>query len=195
MRRWGMKSEELGMRNGNLFIFLSEVKNVIKKVIENIVMKRVLLILGVVLTMSCAVMAQDKSDAKCDMHKNRAEWFAQMRTKKLVFLVNEMGLTDTEEATFAVLFEKHEIELGECYKKIRTAKRSLNDESTEENYKKVVEIVRIETLKIAEMRADYLAKLEKILPAQKIYKLYAAEEAYKKLLISDMGKCKRNDKK
>ena len=46
-------------------------------------------------------------------------------------------------------------------------------------------------LKIAQLRAEYLEELEKIMPAKKIYKLYEAEEAYKKLLISDMGKCKR----
>ena len=160
-------------------------------------MKRVLLILGVVLTMSCGVMAQDKKEceAKCSAHKNRTEWFQQMRTKKLVFLSNAMELTDTEKAAFAVLFEEHEVEVAECYKKIRVAKHSLNEESTEVDYKNAVEVTRIETLKIAEMRAKYLESLEKIMPAKKIYKLCEAEDAYKKLLISDMSKCKRVEKK
>ena len=50
-------------------------------------------------------------------------------------------------------------------------------------------------LKIAQLRADYLEKLEKIMSAEKIYKLYEAEEAYKKLLINDMGRCRHGEKK
>lgn len=167
-------------------------------VIENIVMKRALLILCIVLCASgLGVMAQDKNEceAKCSTHKNRTEWFQQMRTKKLVFLSNAMELTDTEKAAFAVLFEEHEAEVAECYKKIRIVKRSLNEESTEQDYKNAVEVTRIETLKIAEMRAKYLESLEKIMSAKKIYKLCEAEDAYKKLLISDMSKCKRVEKK
>jgi predicted nucleotidyltransferase component of viral defense system len=67
----------------------------------------------------------------------------------------------------------------------------MSAEPTEEDYKKAVEVTRIQMLKIAQLRAEYLEELEKIMPAKKIYKLYEAEEAYKKLLISDMGKCKR----
>ena len=160
-------------------------------------MKRVLFILGVVLVMSCGVMAQDKKECetKCSAQKNRTEWFAQMRAKKLVFLVNEMGLTDTEKAAFAILFEKYESEVGNCYKKIRAAKRELGEESTIEEYDNAVKVIRIETLEVANLRAKYFEELEKIMSAEKIYKLYAAEEAYKKLLISDMGKCKRVEKK
>lgn len=160
-------------------------------------MKRVLLTLGVVFCIVFCVVAQDKKDcgAKCDVHVNRTEWFAQLRAKKLVFLVQEMGLTDTEEAAFAVLFEKNEAAMAECHKKIRVAKKLLDEESTEEDYKKVVEVVRIETLKKEKIRAEYLEKLEKIMPASKIYKLYEAEEQYKKLLIRDMGKCKKDKEK
>ena len=132
---------------------------------------------------------------KCDLHKNRAEFFAHMRAKKMVYLVDAMELTETEKAAFSVLFEKNESETGECYRALRIAKRAINEESTDEEYKNAVKVVRIQMLKIAELRAKYLEELEKILPAEKIYKLYEAEEAYKKLLINDMGKCRRVEKK
>ncbi len=132
---------------------------------------------------------------KCELHKNRMEFFAQMRAKKMVYLVDAMGLTETEKAAFAVLFEKNETETGECYHVLRNAKRAISEESTDEEYKNAVEVVRIQMLKIAKLRAEYLEGLEKILPAKKIYKLYEAEEKYKKLLISDMGKCKMVEKK
>ena len=161
-------------------------------------MKRILLTLCIVFSASVSMIAQEKMmcvEKVCDVHNNRSEWFMQMKAKKLVFLVKEMGLTDTEEAAFAVLFEKHETEMGECYKKMRVAKKSLNEESTEEDYKKAVEVVRVETLKKEKIRAEYLEKIEKIMPASKIYKLYEAEEQYKKLLIRDMGKCKKVEEK
>lgn len=157
-------------------------------------MKKIVLLL--VLTMSLSVFGQEKcNNPKCDVHKNRAEWFAQMRAKKLVFLVDAMDLTETEKAAFAVLFEKNETETGVCYREMRLAKKSMSEEPTEEEYKNAVEVARIQMLKIAQLRADYLEKLEKIMSAEKIYKLYEAEEAYKKLLINDMGRCRRGEKK
>ncbi len=157
-------------------------------------MKKIFLLL--VLTMSLSVLGQEKCNSpKCDVHKNRAEWFAQMRAKKLVFLVDAMDLTETEKAAFAVLFEKNETETGACYREMRLAKKSMSEEPTEEEYKNAVEVARIQMLKIAQLRADYLERLEKIMSAEKIYKLYEAEEAYKKLLINDMGRCRRGEKK
>lgn len=157
-------------------------------------MKKIVLLL--VLALSLPMVAQEKCDKlKFEHHKSRSEWFSQMREKKLVFLVNAMDLTETEKAAFAVLFEKNETETGECYREMRSAKRFMSENPTEEEYKNAVKVVRIQMLKIAQLRADYLESLEKIMPAEKIYKLYEAEEAYKKLLISDMGRCKRVEKK
>jgi len=153
-------------------------------------MKKLVLLL--VLALSLPMMAQIQCDkAKQDNYKHRAEWFAQMRAKKLLFLVDAMDLTETEKAAFSVLFEKNETQTNACYREMRAVKKAMSDEPTEEDYKKAVEVTRIQMLKIAQLRAEYLAELEKIMPAKKIYKLYEAEEAYKKLLISDMGKCKR----
>ena len=157
-------------------------------------MKKIVLFL--VLAMSLPMMAQEKCDRpKHEHHVSRAEWFAQMREKKLVFLVDAIGLTETEKAAFAVLFEENETETGACYREMRSAKKLMSAEPTEEEYKNAVKVVRIQMLKIAQLRADYLEKLEKIMSAEKIYKLYEAEEAYKKLLISDMGRGKRVEKK
>ena len=146
------------------------------------------------------VNAQVKCDKdalhKCDMqHKNRAEFFAQMRAKKLVYLVDAMDLTETEEATFAVLFEKSETETGECYRAMREAKKKIKEDSADEDYENAVEVARVQMLKIAQIRANYLENLKKILPAKKIYKLYEAEEEYKKLLINDMSRCRQQTKK
>ena len=157
-------------------------------------MKKIVLFL--VLAMSLPMMGQEECNKpKPEHHKNRMEWFAQMRAKKLVFLVDAMDLTETEKAAFAVLFEENETETGACYREMRSAKKLMSAEPTEEEYKNAVKVVRIQMLKIAELRAEYLESLEKILPAKKIYKLYEAEEAYKKLLINDMGKCRRVEKK
>jgi hypothetical protein len=165
-------------------------------------MKKIVLYLLCIVscTLCIEVSAQVKCDRelshKCDMqHKHRAEFFAQMRAKKLVYLVDAMQLTETEKVAFAVLFEKHETETGECYRAMREAKKALSAEPTDEEYENAVEVSRVQMLKIAQIRADYLEKLKKILPAKKIYKLYEAEEAYKKLLISDMGKCRQQPKK
>ena len=68
-------------------------------------MKKIFLLL--ILVVSLPLMAQEKcNDPKCAIHKNRSEWFAQMRAKKLLFLVDAMDLTETEKAAFSVLFEK-----------------------------------------------------------------------------------------
>ena len=153
---------------------------------------------------NCALCIDVSAQVKCEkdtlhkceiQHKHRAEFFAQMRAKKLVYLENAMELTDTEKAAFAVLFEKNETETGQCYRAMREAKKALGTEPTEEEYENAVEVMQVQMLKIAEIRADYLEKLKKILPAKKIYKLYEAEEEYKKLLINDMGKCRQQPKK
>lgn len=157
-------------------------------------MKKIVLLL--ILVVSLPMMAQAQCDkSKHDNNKNRTEWFAQMRAKKLLFLVDAMDLTETEKAAFSVLFEKNEVATNNCYREMRSVKKSMSAEPTEEDYKKAVEVTRIQMLKIAQLRAEYLEELEKIMPAKKIYKLYEAEEAYKKLLISDMGRCRRVEKK
>ncbi len=157
-------------------------------------MKKIILFL--MLVVSLPMMSQEQCDkSKQGQQKNRAEWFAQMRAKKFVFLVDAMGLTETEKVAFEVLFNKNETETGACYREMRLSRKAMNGEPTEEDFKNAVKVVRIQMLKIAELRAKYLEELEKILPAEKIYKLYEAEEAYKKLLINDMGKCRRVEKK
>lgn len=160
-------------------------------------MKKILVLLCIIYCALCVDVTAQVSVGKhkCELQRNRTEFFAQMRAKKMVYLVDAMGLTETEKAAFAVLFEKNEKETGECYHALRIAKRAISEESTDEEYKNAVEVVRIQMLKIAQLRAEYLENLEKILPAKKIYKLYEAEENYKKLLISDMGKCKMIEKK
>ena len=165
-------------------------------------MKRLVLFILLILNFSffIGISAQVKCDKgalpKCEMqHKHRSEFFAQMRAKKLVYLENAMELTETEKAAFAVLFEKNEAETDECYRAMRQAKRALGAESTDEEYENAVEVMRVQMLKIAQIRADYLEKLKKILPAKKIYKLYEAEEEYKKLLINDMSRCRQQTKK
>lgn len=165
-------------------------------------MKKIILYLLCI--MHCALCINVRAQVKCEkdalykceiQHKHRAEFFAQMRAKKMVYLVDAMQLTDTEKAAFTVLFEKNETETGECYRTMREAKKALSAEPTDEEYENAVEVLRIQMLKIAQIRAEYLENLEKILPSKKIYKLYEAEEAYKKLLISDMGKCRQQPKK
>ena len=156
-------------------------------------MKKIVLFL--ILALSLPVMAQGQCNNPKHEHHNRGEWFAQMRAKKMVFLVNAMDLTETEKAAFNVLFDKYEKETSECHRKMRAVKKSMSENPTEEDYKNAVEVTRIQMLKVAQLRAEYLEELEKIMPAKKIYKLYEAEEAYKKLLISDMTKCQRVEKK
>ena len=165
-------------------------------------MKRLVLFILLILNfsffigLSAQVKCEKSTLPKCELqHKHRAEFFAQMRAKKLVYLVDAMELTETEKAAFAVLFEKNETETGECYRAMREAKKALSTEPTDEEYENAVEVMRVQMLKIAQIRADYLEKLKKILPAKKIYKLYDAEERYKKLLISDMSKCRQQPKK
>ena len=69
-------------------------------------MKKIVLLL--ILVVSLPMMAQAQCDkSKHDNNKNRTEWFAQMRAKKLLFLVDAMDLTETERAAFSVLFEKY----------------------------------------------------------------------------------------
>ncbi len=156
-------------------------------------MKKIVLLLALVL--SLPIVAQEKCNNPKHEHHNRGEWFAQMRARKMLFLVDAMDLTETEKAAFNVLFEKNEKETSECYRKMRVAKKSMSENPTEEEYKNAVEVARIQMLRIAQLRAEYLEELEKIMPAKKIYKLYEAEESYKKLLISDMTKCQRIEKK
>ena len=102
-------------------------------------MKKIVLLL--ILVVSLPMMAQAQCDkSKHDNNKNRTEWFAQMRAKKLLFLVDAMDLTETEKAAFSVLFEKNEVATNNCYREMRSVKKSMSAEPTEEDYKKAVEL-------------------------------------------------------
>lgn len=154
-------------------------------------MKKIVLLLMLVFSVPMFAQVQGPGQRKCVQYKHRVEFFAQMRAKKLIYLVDAMGLTEVEKAAFSVLFEENEEETSKCYRAMREAKGAMSAEPTEEEYKNAVEVARIQMLKIAQLRAEYLEKLEEILPAQKIYKLYEAEDDYKKLLIKDMGRCRQ----
>lgn len=151
-------------------------------------MKRILYLFSILLLFAGQeLMAQD------DDHKDRWE---RIRSEKVAFLTDKLALTPAEAQKFWPVYNELESkrwEAQQCRRdlevKVKEAEESLSD-------KEVIQLTRDyagNMEKEGTLMIDYNDKFLKILPPQKVLKLYKAENEFRMYMIQKYRDRRKND--
>jgi hypothetical protein len=117
--------------------------------------------------------------------QKKEEQRAKIKAQKVVFFNDQLNLTETESTAFWALYDDFQIDLRSTRREIKRAMRQ-GEESTP-NYNAIVKKVNSQRIRQDSIYRHFNNELGKILPAEKVYKFYKAEEEFKRMLIKNMN--------
>lgn len=136
-------------------------------------MKNILLFICL-FSLSLPILAQKKD--KCSQE--------EFRSKKEAYLKEKAGLTDEEaQAFFPLYFQLEDLKKdinGKAWKKARKGRKS---QTTEEEYKDIVDTFVNVQIQAAALDKEYLEKFKKVLSSQKIYMVFYAEIKFNRNML------------
>jgi hypothetical protein len=160
-----------------------------KKPINNIIMKRQIIILSVLFIFSIGVVEAQRG---AGYHKDRWDKF---RTEKIAFISSRLELTPTEAERFWPVYNQMNKKRREIQKLRRTIDervRTVNDTLSE---KEIIDLTRkyAESMqKEGTVQIEYNEKFLKILPPVKVLNLYKTEKEFRMYMIKKFRNHKKN---
>lgn len=145
-------------------------------------MKKILLIL--ILSLSISSFAQDK---------DRQE---RIKALKIAFITEQLQLTESEAQKFWPIYNTFESENQNIRKETRSKFRNIDFESmSDQEAKEHLEDWMASEEKKHELRQQFAKDLIKVLPAKKIIKLKATEDAFNRRMMQEMKKRREGTRK
>ena len=144
-------------------------------------MKRILT-LALALTMVCGAFAQDKAPGKGG---NR-------EAEKIGFITKKLAMTPEEAQAFWPVYNQYSDEAKVARKAVRDARKALKPKKGEPELTEAQAKAAIDKyIKACEaengLLAKYNPKFLKVIPAEKVAKLYVAEEAFRNKTLKEMN--------
>lgn len=140
------------------------------------------------LTIVTPVAAQNRHSGKGkDMMK-------EIREFKVKFLAQEMDLKDDQRTAFVDLYNDMDEKRSSVMKEVWKAERELknNKGATEEDYRRVSDLMTRSREKSADIEKEYDGKFSKILTPKQLFKMKAAENEFQRKM--DEMRHRRNKK-
>ena len=142
-------------------------------------MKKIMTIFAIVATMTCmSVSAQ--------AHRGE-EWKEKMRAEKIAFLTLEVGLTPEEAQAFWPVYNQVETEKDEAmFAMIRAHKemsKAIEEKKSEKEVSALLDTYLEAQKKLNDIENGIAARYKAVLPVEKVAKLYAAEEKFRRQQI------------
>lgn len=113
-------------------------------------------------------------------------WGARMKSEKIGFLTSEMGLTSEEAQVFWPIYNKAEQEkmtaIAETFKTYGAVQEGIKNNS--QDLQKLLNAYLEANGKINEIEKKYVGEYTKVIPAEKVAKLYVAEEKFRREQIN-----------
>lgn len=123
--------------------------------------------------------------------KNQKPDMEKMKADKVAYISTQLNLSVDEAQKFWPVyneFEKKNDELFEAERSInrelKTGKTALSDSELTKKLDRMMEIQKEKTA----IQSEYYEKFKKILPIQKVAKLYEAERGFRKQLLHEYGR-------
>jgi len=157
-------------------------------------MKTILLLI-IILNTTIAGFSQEKHERS----KSNSDFWEAIKTKRIAVFTNTIGLTTAEAEQFWPVYNDFDKARGELMHKRRILDGKLENrkgESTQVDYRKIaIDYVSTHTQE-ARLMEDYNTRYLKILPAEKVCKLYRAERKFREYLMQEFRKnqTERKDK-
>jgi hypothetical protein len=142
---------------------------------------RTTLFVLVILFSSLQILAQRKMDPKM---------IEVIKSKKVAFITEQVGLTPTECEKFFPVYNQMEKEKYDLMDRKRELEESTEDktERSEEYYRKLANEIVATHLKEGKIVEEYNTRFLTILPAEKVVKLYFSERKFRSYLMQEMRK-------
>jgi len=156
-------------------------------------MKKLLFILSVISIVAITGYAQDKP--KPD--KPNPEFWEAIKTKRIAVFTENIGLTPTEAQQFWPVYNAFDAERTDLMRKRRDLEKKLEESKTgltDAEYRKIANDFVATHVEEARLMETYNTKYLKILPAEKVCKLYRAERKFREYLMHEFRE-NRGDKK
>ena len=112
-----------------------------------------------------------------------ADWMSRMRSEKIAFLTAEIGLTPEEAQVFWPIYNKAEAEETSAFNETRKCFTALNEavqqKKSQTEISKLLHDYTSAVSKSQGIQAKYVSQYEKVLSAEKVAKLFLAEERFR----------------
>ena len=109
-----------------------------------------------------------------------AEYWKQQKA----FFTEKAGLTEDESEKFFPLYNELQQKKRELNREVR--RMSYQDNQTEDQARKTLDVIAETNLKIAQLEKEYLEKFKEVLPASKILKVQNAEDQFNSQILKDI---------
>lgn len=111
------------------------------------------------------------------------DWMARMRSEKIAFLTSEIGLTPEEAQAFWPIYNKAEAESSAAFdatmKAYRALEEAVRQKKSEKDISKLLDDYTTAVNNSQTANVKYVAQYKKILSAEKVAKLFVAEERFR----------------
>lgn len=147
-------------------------------------MKRFLLLLLVAVTPAI-------SFAQGGQKKDKNKYFERIQSEKIAFFTSELDLTPEEAQVFWPVYNQYSKDLWKAHR--NTMKLFVEMEKGDESMTAKEREAKVDAYVNAlgqenNVLSDYHPKFKKVLPVEKVCKLYAAEEAFRMKMIHGLKK-------
>lgn len=142
--------------------------------------KRLVLFLGVFFSLALSMNAQP-----------RGSWEQRMKAEKIAYITTELALTVEEAQAFWPIYNKAEQEKNKYNAEVLKAYAALEvafrKNSKDAAYDKLLSDYVNATAKAGEVDKKYVDQYKKVLPVEKVAKLFVAEEGFRRAQFMKMG--------
>lgn len=129
---------------------------------------------------------QQRQHLQSSQDQGMHNWGARMKSEKIGFLTSEMGLTPEEAQVFWPIYNKAEQEkmtaMTETFKAYGAVQEGIKNNS--QDLQKLLNAYLKANGKINEIEKKYVGEYTKVIPAEKVAKLYVAEERFRREQIN-----------
>lgn len=124
--------------------------------------------------------------------KSWGAWQQKIQTEKIAYLTGAMGLTPAEAQKFWPLYNKMESERKQSFDNVMKAYRNLDQAVKAGKSDKEISVLLnryvVATKNSRSVEAKYTPLFEKIIPVEKVARLYIGEESFRRQQIHKFNK-------
>ena len=124
------------------------------------------------------LFAQNKTD------EQKRQELENFRAKRVAYITKEVSLTDEEAKGFWPICNEMEEKKFELNRNIRQGIKKIRDEEkagknvSDAEYDRLINLIQDSKVKEAELEKEYIKKIRKIIPAEKVLKYQRAEHKF-----------------
>lgn len=111
-----------------------------------------------------------------------------IKAERVAFMTDELSLSTEEAQVFWPVYNKYSKEMIDLKKSIRTLKKELKTSIIEDkgDAGKLFDEVLQKEIAEVELKKKYIKEFKKVLPENKAYKVFLAEEKFKRYLLKKL---------